>query len=106
MILSRDSDYQPVDPRFQALFNSYYEALGQRVARPDRGLMTRPSLSEVVSYRREIDRRMAARLTQPLLTIETYLFELGLNHEQQHQELLLQDALHLFSCSPLKPTVW
>ena len=106
MILSRDSDFQPVDPRFQALFNSYYEALGQRVARPDRGLMTRPSLSEVVSYRREIDRRMAARLTQPLSAMEAYLFELGLNHEQQHQELLLQDALHLFSCSPLKPSVW
>ncbi len=106
MILSRQSDYRSVDPRFQALFNSYYEALGQRVARPGRGLMTRPSLSEVVSYRREIDRRMAALLTQPLSAIETYLFELGLNHEQQHQELLLQDALHLFSCSPLKPSIW
>lgn len=106
MILSRQRDYCAVDLHFQTLFNSYYEALGPRVARPDRGLMTRPSLLQVLSYRHEIDRRMSGRLTQPLSTTETYLFELGLHHEQQHQELLLQDALHLFSSNPLKPSVW
>ena len=60
MILSSDPEYQPVDPRFQQLFNSYYEALGERVRRDQRGLMTRPSVDEVLAYRREIDRRMIA----------------------------------------------
>ena len=64
MILSADPDYQPVDPRFQQLFNSYYEALGERVPRAQRVLMTRPSVEEVLAYRREIDRRMAAWLAQ------------------------------------------
>lgn len=58
MILGEEPGYQPVDPRFQTLFNSYYEALGPRVDRPERGLMTRPSLDEVLTYRREVDRRM------------------------------------------------
>lgn len=106
MVLARQGDYRPVDPHFQTLFNSYYEALGPRVARSDRGLMTRPSLAQVLSYRHEVDRRIATRLTEPLSATESYLFELGLHHEQQHQELLLQDALHLFSLNPLKPSVW
>lgn len=103
MILGRDDGYKPVDPRFQQMFNSYYEALGKRVARPQRGLMTRPSLDEVMHYRAEVDRRMAARFNDPFSAEEDYLFQLGLNHEQQHQELLVQDLLHLFSCNPLAP---
>lgn len=106
MILARRPGYQPVDPRLQTLFNSYYEALGERVERPDRGLMTRPSLDEVMLYRAEIDRRMEARLGQPLSDAEIYLTELGLNHEQQHQELLLMDLLHLMSRSPLDPSAF
>jgi len=107
MILSADPDYQPVDPRFHRLFNSYYEALGERVDRPDRGLMTRPSLDEVLAYRREIDRRMAAWLAkEPSSGLERYLFELGLNHDQQHQELFLMDLLHLMSRSPLDPAAY
>lgn len=106
MILARDPAYQPVDPRLHKLFNSYYEALGERVERPDRGLMTRPSVSEVLCYRREIDDRIAGRLNKPLNPHEAYLFELGLNHEQQHQELLVQDLQHLFSRNPLQPVVW
>lgn len=106
MILSRQDGYQPVDPRFQQIFNSYYEALGERVERSSRGLITRPGLSEVMGYRREIDRRMSARLAQPLSELEGYLFDLGLNHEEQHQELLVQDLLHLFSCNPLNPKAW
>ena len=106
MILARDPAYRPVDPRFQKIFNSYYEALGERVERPNRGLMTRPSVAEVIAYRREIDARMADRLNDPLSEQEAYLFELGLNHEQQHQELLVQDLQHLFSCNPLEPMVW
>lgn len=104
MILARAPDYRPVDARLQTLFNSYYEALGERVARQDRGLMTRPSLDEVLAYRREIDRRMLARLDQGLTGgHERYLFELGLNHEQQHQELFLMDILALMARSPLDP---
>lgn len=106
MILARDPAYQPVDARFQKLFNSYYEALGERVERPSRGLMTRPSVQEVLNYRREIDARMADRLNDPLSDHETYLFDLGLNHEQQHQELLVQDLQHLFACNPLEPKIW
>lgn len=103
MILARRPDYQPVDPVHDRLFNSYYEAIGERVARPERGLMTRPSLEAVLAYRHEIDARMAARLADGLDEQEAYLFELGLNHEQQHQELMLTDILHLFSRSPLDP---
>ena len=106
MILARDRGYRPVDPRFQTLFNSYYEALGERVARPERGLMTRPSLAEVMDYRREIDHRMVGRLAAPLNEHEIYLFELGLHHDQQHQELFLMDLLHLMSRSPLDPAAF
>src|SRR5690606_7012789 len=103
MLLARRPGYQPVDPAYAQLFNSYYEALGARVARPERGLMTRPPLAEVLDYRRQIDGRMAALLDGGLDEAEASLLELGLNHEQQHQELLLTDLLHLFSRSPLSP---
>lgn len=107
MILSEEPGYQPVDPRFQSLFNSYYEALGQRVERAERGLMTRPTLDDVMAYRREIDRRMAVWLgqgdTDPR---RRYLFTLGLHHDQQHQELFLMDLLNLMSRSPLDLATW
>ncbi|WP_428155143.1 ergothioneine biosynthesis protein EgtB [Brevundimonas sp.] len=107
MILSADPEYRPVDPRFQQLFNSYYEALGERVPRGQRGLMTRPSVDEVLAYRREIDRRMAAWLAQgPSSGQQRYLFELGLHHDQQHQELFLMDMLNLMSRSPLDPAAY
>lgn len=107
MILANEPGYQPVDPRFQQLFNSYYEALGQRVARDKRGLLTRPSVEEVLTYRREIDRRMIRWLAKgPPEGLSQYLFELGLNHDQQHQELFLMDLLHLMSCSPLDPAAY
>jgi dimethylhistidine N-methyltransferase len=107
MLLARRPDYEAVDERLGTLFNSYYEALGARVARPSRGLMTRPSLDEVLAYRREIDRRMVAFLGEGLDDPhERYLFELGLNHDQQHQELFLTDLLHLMSCSPLAPAAY
>ncbi len=107
MILARRADYLPVDERLQPLFNSYYEALGERVGRDQRGLMTRPSLDEVLAYRDEIDRRMEARLAEGLGDgLERYLFALGLNHEQQHQELFLMDVLHLMARSPLDPVAY
>ncbi len=107
MILARRSDYVPVDERLNRLFNSYYEALGERVDRAERGLMTRPSLDQVIAYRDEIDRRMEARLAEGLEDdLERYLFDLGLHHEQQHQELFLMDMLNLMSRSPLDPAAY
>jgi dimethylhistidine N-methyltransferase len=107
MILSQEPGYEPVDPAWRTLFNSYYEALGERVARPDRGLMTRPSLDEVSAYRREIDRRMTAWLGEGRKDARSrYLFTLGLHHDQQHQELFLMDLLNLMARSPLDPAAF
>lgn len=107
MILADQPGYEPVDPRLQRLFNSYYESLGERVERPDRGLMTRPSLEEVMAYRAEVDRRMEARIERGLDgALQSYLLALGLNHDQQHQELFLMDLLNLMSRSPLDPAAY
>ncbi len=107
MILAEEPGYRPVDPRFQTLFNSYYEALGPRVQRFERGLMTRPSLDEVLGYRQEIDRRMTAWLGEgPTDPRRRYLFTLGLHHDQQHQELFLMDLLNLMARSPLDPAAF
>ncbi|MFS2164385.1 ergothioneine biosynthesis protein EgtB [Variovorax sp. Varisp62] len=97
--------YQPFDVRFHYLFNSYYEALGPRHPRPQRGLLTRPSVDEVHAYRRHVDEAVIALLEEDGLdwaTVEP-IVTLGLNHEQQHQELLLTDILHALSCNPLLP---
>ena len=107
MILSAEPGYRPVDPEWGRLFNSYYEALGERVARPERGLMTRPGVEEVLAHRREVDRRMIAWLGEDRGDARTrYLVRLGLHHEQQHQELFLMDMLHLMSQSPLDPAAF
>jgi dimethylhistidine N-methyltransferase len=105
MLLRPEPGYRPVDVRYDQLFNSYYESLGERVARPTRGLLTRPALDEVVAYRRRVDEAMAERLERIDAgdARAAYLFELGLNHEQQHQELILTDVLHLFAQNPLRP---
>ncbi|SEI99428.1 ergothioneine biosynthesis protein EgtB [Pseudomonas sp. NFR16] len=97
-------DYTPFDPTFGYLFNSYYEAVGPRHPRPQRGLMTRPSVDQVLAYRKHVDEHMAALLMTEVSDDMASLIELGLAHEEQHQELLLMDILHLFSLSSLKPT--
>ena len=100
------SGYRPFDERYAYLFNSYYEALGPRHARPQRGLLTRPSLLEVHAYRRHVDASVAALLASAdgdLAARVEPLITLGLHHEQQHQELMLTDILHAFSCNPLLP---
>ena len=94
--------YRPFDPRFAYLFNSYYEALGARQPRPQRGLLTRPSLDDVLAYRAHVDAGMERRLTSADASVDA-LLDLGLAHEEQHQELILMDILHLFASSPLKP---
>nr|WP_074204933.1 ergothioneine biosynthesis protein EgtB [Parasphingorhabdus marina] len=94
--------YQAFDDSYAYLFNSYYEAEGARHARPKRGMLTRPSLDEIRAYRAHVDNAMEQAIpdfSEKLLE----LVELGLHHEQQHQELLLTDILHLFSCNPLRP---
>ncbi|MFC7287992.1 ergothioneine biosynthesis protein EgtB [Herminiimonas glaciei] len=107
-ILERfESNFQPHHPAFRVLFNSYYNGVGDKHARAQRGLLTRPPFDEVLAYRRDVDARVIALLSQPLppqlLTEIRGLLELGLQHEQQHQELMMTDVLHLFSRNPLKP---
>ena len=94
--------YRPFNADYGYLFNSYYEALGARQPRPQRGLLTRPSLSEVMLYRRHVDSAMQT-LLRDIPAGAAELVELGFSHEEQHQELILMDVLHLFSQSPLKP---
>lgn len=95
--------YQRFDDRFDHLFNSYYEAVGERTPRAQRGQITRPTLDEVLAYRRHVDVAMAVLLADPGDADPTALVVLGLNHEQQHQELILMDIKHLLSLNPLKP---
>ncbi len=94
--------YAPFDPRFAYLFNSYYEGEGERHPRPRRGMLSRPSLAQVLDWRERVDRALIAAL--PDLPPQVLaLVELGLNHEQQHQELLLTDILASFAENPLEP---
>jgi len=98
--------YRAFDPRFQYLFNSYYEALGPRHPRPQRGLLTRPSHDEVLAYRAHVDAAVLALLAQcdeALWHIVAPILTLGLHHEQQHQELIVTDILHAFWCNPTWP---
>ena len=95
--------HAPFDAQFRVLFNSYYEAVGPRPARETRGLMTRPSVEQVRRYRAHVDDAMLKLLRGPLPREALDLIVLGLNHEEQHQELIVTDGLHLFSCSPLLP---
>ncbi|THD42825.1 MAG: ergothioneine biosynthesis protein EgtB [Bradyrhizobium sp.] len=97
--------HRPFDGRFQFLYNSYYEAEGARIARPARGLLSRPSLDEIRAYRAHIDAEVAAALDD-LPAQAQELVALGCHHEEQHQELLLTDLLHLFAQNPLSPAVW
>jgi ergothioneine biosynthesis protein EgtB len=98
VILSGIKGYRPFDPHYAYLFNSYYEILGPRHPRAARGLLTRPSLEEVLAYRHHVDAAMAE--VGPGREVEILL---GLHHEQQHQELILTDIKHAFFCNPLLP---
>jgi ergothioneine biosynthesis protein EgtB len=93
--------YQLFHPEFRVLFNSYYQTVGQQHPRPQRGLLSRPRLDEVLAYRAHVDAQMLALLETH--TIDAGIVELGLQHEQQHQELILTDIKHLLSCNPLRP---
>src|SRR4051794_1829067 len=100
--------YRVFDQAYGFLFNSYYDAVGARHPRPERGLLTRPTLEEVRRYREHVDAAMSellasneglARAVQPGVDV-AFITRLGLEHEQQHQELLLTDIQHAFSCNP------
>lgn len=103
-VLAGNRGYQPVNADWDYLFNSYYQSVGPMHARHRRGMLSRPSLAEVLDYRRQVDERMtqafdADRFGTSLLQ----RIELGLHHEQQHQELLLTDIKHALWCHPLRP---
>ncbi|MDS1116801.1 ergothioneine biosynthesis protein EgtB [Gordonia westfalica] len=103
-ILRQDPDYAVYDETFRYLFNSYYEAVGERHPRPDRGLVTRPGVRDVTRYREHVDAAMVEALEAGRLDDAALgLVELGCNHEQQHQELLLMDIKHLFSTHAFGP---
>jgi ergothioneine biosynthesis protein EgtB len=105
-LLSRFKDgYRPFHPEFNFLFNSYYNAAGPRWARPERGQLSRPTVEEVYGYRRSIDDEVSGLLngTQGQRPEIVELCMLGLNHEQQHQELILTDLKHAFAKNPLRP---
>jgi ergothioneine biosynthesis protein EgtB len=96
--------YRVYDESFEYCFNSYYESVGARQPRGKRGLLTRPSAQAVRDYRVHVDEALARLFAGSVSAEAAALIELGINHEQQHQELLLTDILSLFAAEPLKPT--
>ena len=103
-LLAHDAGYRPFDERYHHLFNSYYHTAGEMHGRANRGLLSRPTVSEILSYREHVDAAMfdliGERADDPDFA---FLVTLGLNHEQQHQELLLTDIKHVLFVNPLGP---
>ena len=103
LLLPHLRGYRPFHKDFTYLFNSYYNAVGERPERPQRSLMSRPGTEVVLRYRAHVDAAMAQLLEQDLAPELASVVELGLNHEQQHQELILTDIQHAFWSQPLRP---
>jgi ergothioneine biosynthesis protein EgtB len=106
-ILASLPTYKPCQTEYSFLFNSYYNAIGEQFPRARRGLLSRPTVSQVFEYRREIDEQIMQLLSDANLESQPSLrqrVELGLHHEQQHQELMLADIKHVLSCNPMYPT--
>lgn len=104
MILKQNApSYQLFDDSFSFLFNSYYNSVGQRLGRAERGLITRPSVETVFAYRKHVDAAMVELLSSELKDEVKELVILGLNHEEQHQELLVMDLKYTFSRNPIYP---
>ncbi|MEQ8847386.1 ergothioneine biosynthesis protein EgtB [Botrimarina sp.] len=100
------SGYEPIDPAYAVLFNSYYNTVGEQFPRQQRGLISRPGLSEVWDYRRRVDDAVARLAERGALAEDPqagHILAIGLNHEQQHQELLLTDIKHALAVNPLEP---
>jgi len=107
LLLPHLPGYRVFDKQFGYLFHSYYVAAGPRHARPERGLVTRPDSSEVIRYRAHVDEAVARLLNEvgdAELSKVLRILEIGVNHEQQHQELILTDILHAFSLNPVAPS--
>ena len=107
VLASKAPCFQPFHPLYRYLFNSYYDAVGDRWPRASRGLLSRPTVAEVYAYRHAIDEQILALIEsadERTFADITTLIELGLNHEEQHQELLLTDLKHAFGQNPLRPT--
>ena len=103
-VLARDPGHASLHPDWDVLFNSYYQSVGPMHARPRRGLLSRPTLAQVLDYRDVVDASVARRLEQGGFDDETLqVLLLGVHHEQQHQELLLTDIKHAFWSNPLGP---
>ena len=102
-VLGHDPAYRSPNPEWHYLFNSYYESVGPMHARPQRGLLSRPSLDEIRDYRARIDDAVGERLERGVDAALIARIELGLQHEQQHQELMLTDIKHALWCNPLNP---
>jgi ergothioneine biosynthesis protein EgtB len=108
VLVPHAAGYRPFNPDWARLFNSYYESLGPRHPRPQRGVLSRPGIDEVLAYRSAVDAALLDFLSSgnsDSLAAAGPLLELGLQHEQQHQELLLTDIQHAFSLNPLMPAV-
>jgi ergothioneine biosynthesis protein EgtB len=106
VLLPLQAGYTVFDPQYLYLFNSYYEALGPRHPRPQRGLLTRPALADIHAYRQHVNTAMQVFMStadDATWQAAADLVELGVQHEEQHQELVLTDILHLLSCNPLLP---
>jgi ergothioneine biosynthesis protein EgtB len=104
VLRERQPGYRTFDDSFEVLFNSYYNTVGAQHPRPRRGLLTRPSLERVLAYRAHVDDAMTALLAAGRLDErDVWVVDVGLHHEQQHQELILMDLQHLLSCNPTDP---
>lgn len=106
LLLPHLPGYTPYHPAFSHLFNSYYETAGTFHPRAERGNLSRPTVAEILAYRAHVDAHVREWLevaTADQIAANGFLVELGLHHEQQHQELLLMDTLYNFSCNPLRP---
>ncbi|BBD79923.1 hypothetical protein ALSL_1265 [Aerosticca soli] len=102
-VLAGDSRYRIAEPDWHYLFNSYYQTVGPMHARPQRGLLSRPTLAHIHAWRARVDEAMATRLADAVDPAQAATVELGIQHEQQHQELFLTDILHAFWSNPLRP---
>jgi len=102
-VLAELNGYRPFHPAFERLFNSYYNTIGEPFPRQHRGLLSRPGLDEIWNYRRHVERHMSELLADHAGGEMPRAIELGIQHEQQHQELILTDIKHVLSCNPLFP---
>ncbi|MCA9565668.1 MAG: DinB family protein, partial [Myxococcales bacterium] len=103
-LLKQLSGYRPFDEVFEYLFNSYYNAVGEQFPRPHRGVISRPSVSQITAYREHVDHAMIEALAENRFDSDLIdLVVLGTHHEQQHQELIATDIKHMLSQNPLEP---